>query len=242
MDANKSAQMRMGMIGRGVRACLPRLLILFVGYTGVAADKGTVTGQVYVRSATATVRPLSGVNVFLLPADVASNTYRERLASAAAQLAGSEERRVNLCATRKDLENEKTLKVYRRMFSETGPAEREQLAGEIEEINREMANLDLHLAELDKTIARLKSPAALFTPRWDSAISSVKTDDEGKFTLGFPQNGSFWIGAYQESALGQQAGPYGWLMPLRRAEKHVYLCETNMVQCAAAGTAPLQSP
>lgn len=189
-----------------------------------AEGSGEIRGVVQVNG-----KAVAGAQITLLDPKEAGARYENRMAAAKSNLVVLGEKAATLKSRREALERERTVKVYRGMFPEVGPAEKEELRKQAANLSAQLASVEAEEAAVQSVRNSTVEPGAFFEPAWTNALGSVRTSTDGSFTISAPVAGDCWL------ALPLRPGPSGkiargWLIPLTGSSQGIFLCETNSIQ------------
>ena len=114
------------------------------------------------------------------------------------------------------------------MFSETGPADKEQLRQEIDALNADLTALNADEAALRGKVLAWKSPDGFFEGRWTNVIAVARTIEDGEFSVQIPKDRNCWLSIPAKTQDSPASAP-GWLMPVPLNNAPFILCETNAI-------------
>jgi hypothetical protein len=210
-------------VKRVLTACYRAGLGLFLTLAGLcwthAAD---LSGRILLSTNTP-VGNVADIDVLVVPAADASIRLSNSLA--AAEVIGS-----RASAMKQDLEklqNEKTKLLYRTMFPEVGPAEREDIVKQVEELNLRMAEIEHAITNKNRVPTIPVAPES-----WSTVIAKTRTDQEGRFRFpDFTNNSNTWIATSLPTS-PQDRATMVWLVPIlpRHVQEGLTLCVTNALQ------------
>ena len=129
---------------------------------------------------------------------------------------------------KESIEKERTARVYKTMFSETGPADKEQLRKEIEALTATLTALNSDEAVLRGKLLAWKSPDTFFEGPWTNVLAVTRTTDDGEFSVRIPSDRNCWLAIPGKTQDSHTPVP-GWLMPIPPHNAPFLLCETNAI-------------
>ncbi len=207
-------------------ACTVSLLcamtLAFGGSHGISVlreIRGTVqVGAQLIRDAAVTI----------VDAKEATVRYESRLKASKSNIAVlSDELRI-ISARTESMEKDRTAKVYKTMFPEVGPADKEQLRQEINVLNAALTALNSDEAALRGKVLAWRSPDGFFQGRWTNVLAVTRTTDRGEFSVQIPKDRNCWL-AIPGKAQTSAAYAHSWLMPIPPNNSPLILCETNAI-------------
>src|SRR5207344_393242 len=92
----------------------------------------------------------------------------------------------NLSERKESIEEDRTAKVYKTMFSETGPADKEQLRQEIDALTATLTVINSDEVALRGKVLAWRSPDGFFEDRWTNVLAVARTTDDGEFSVRSP--------------------------------------------------------
>jgi hypothetical protein len=189
------------------------------GASGLREIRGTVrVGDVPIRSAEVTI----------VEAKEATARYENRLNTAKSNLAALSGKLRNLSDRKESIEKDRTAKVYKTMFSETGPADKEQLRQEIDALTTTLTAINSDEVALRGEVLAWKSSDAFFEKRWTNVLAVARTTDNGEFSVRIPSDRKCWLAIPGKTQNSPTPVP-GWLMPIPPENAPILLCETNAI-------------
>jgi hypothetical protein len=215
-------------VARNLYTCKLAFLVLcgvafttFYGCVGSRSIK--VRGVVRVRG-----QPVQGVEVVLVSAKEAAARYEGRIVPAISNLAMISRQKFELQARREAVEKERTLKVFKRMFPEVGPAEKEQLGLEIADLNTALTNVAAEEVGLAKQEATWMRARRVFEPPWTNILGFTRSGENGEFIVRASSVCDCWLAA---TAGGKPSTnlTLSWLIPVQRNSPDTALGETNAI-------------
>jgi hypothetical protein len=166
--------------------------------------------------------------VTIVDAKEAAARYEIRLHAAKSNLAALSDRLRNLSDRKDSIEKDRTTKVYKTMFSETGPADKEQLRQEIDALTAILTAINSDEAALRGKVLTWKSSDRFFEGRWTNALAVARTTDDGEFSVRIPSDRNCWLAVPGKTQNSPTPVP-GWLMPIPPGNAPILLCETNAI-------------
>jgi hypothetical protein len=166
--------------------------------------------------------------VTIIEAKEAAARYASRLGAAKSNLTTLSDKLRNITDRKESIEKDRTAKVYKTMFSETGPADKEQLRQEIDALNADLTALNADEAVLRGKVLALRSPVVFFEGRWTNVLTVARTTDDGSFVARIPADRSCWLAIPWKTQDSAAPAP-GWLMPIPPDNAPLLLCETNAI-------------
>lgn len=198
----------------------------------IAIAFGSSYGAPGLREIRGTVRvggePIRGIELKIIDAKEAAARYENRLNVAKSNLAALSEQLRKIIERKESIEKDRTAKVYKSMFSETGPADKEQLREEIDALNAALTALNSEEATLRGKVLNWKSPDGFFEGRWTNVLAVARTTGEGKFSVQIPADRDCWL-SIRERRENSPASALGWLLPVPLNNAPLTLCETNAI-------------
>jgi hypothetical protein len=173
-------------------------------------------------------QPIRGVVVTIVDAREAAARYESRLNSAKSNLTAISGKLQNLLDRKESIEQDRTAKVYKTMFSETGPADKEQLRQEIDALTAKLTAFNSEEAALRGKVLTWKSSDTFFDGRWTNVLAVAQTTSEGEFSVRIPSDRNCWL-AIPGKTQNSHTPVLGWLMPIPPDNAPLLLCETNTI-------------
>jgi hypothetical protein len=196
----------------------------------IALASGNSYGASSLREIRGSVRvgvvPVRRAEVMIVDAKEAAARYESRLDAAKSNLTALSHKLRNLSDRKESIEKDRTAKVYKTMFSETGPSDKEQLRQEIDALNAALTALNSDEAALRGKVLAWKSPDVFFEGRWTNVLAVTRTTDDGEFSFRIPTDRNCWL-AIPGKTQNPPASSPGWLMPVPLNNAPLILCETN---------------
>lgn len=177
-----------------------------------SANGGEVRGVAFSSLAKC---PIAALPVVAVPENVAQRfTNLVTLSRMAADRSG------NLPEWISELQQEKTKLLYRKMFSEIGPAERQAIDGTVTSLNNSIAFLEQMVTN------RCAAMASLHNPAWPGVLARAHTGVCGEFVLSnLPPSSAVWIVA------GPNTNKLIWVVPVPAGKSPLlFLSETNQIR------------
>jgi len=198
----------------------------------IALAYGSSCGASGLREICGSVRagvvPVRGVEVTIVDAREAAARYESRLNTAKSNLTAISDKLRNLSDRKESVEKNRTAKVYKTMFSETGPADKEQLRQEIDALNATLTGLNSEEALLCGKVLAWRSPDGFFEDRWTNVLAVARTTDDGGFSVRIPSDRKCWLAIRGKTQNSPTSVP-GWLVPIPSDNAPILLCETNAI-------------
>lgn len=196
----------------------------------LAFDRGS--GASALREIRGTVRvgaqSVRGAEVTIIDAKEAASRYESCLNAAKSNLAVLSEKLGKLTDRKEAIEKDRSAKVYKTLFSETGPAAKEELRQEIDVLNAALTSINSEVAGLRGRALTWKSPDVFFEGRWTNVLGVARTKGNGEFVVRIATDRDCWL-AIPGKAQDTSAPTPGWLIPVPANDAPLSLCETNAI-------------